>query len=139
MASRPCARHKRFVIQCAACVKKRETAQRASGRAHAKRIDELYGITPEEYAAILAAQGGVCFICHRPPGRVRLSVDHDHKLEEQLLIEGFSEREARRLSIRGLLDKGCNYRILGWLKDSIEALDRAIDYLTDPPARKVLA
>jgi hypothetical protein len=39
----------------------------------------LYEITPDEYAAISAAQGGVCAICHQPESDARrkyLSVDH---------------------------------------------------------------
>jgi recombination endonuclease VII len=138
VASRPCAKHRRFVKQCAGCVKKRETAQRASARSHEKRIGESFGISSADYEAMLRNQGGVCFICGRPPGRVRLAVDHDHELEAELLAQGADPIEARRRSIRGLLDKGCNYRVLGWLKDDPAALRRAIQYLKEPPARRIL-
>jgi NAD-dependent dihydropyrimidine dehydrogenase PreA subunit len=37
-----------------------------------------YGITVEEYDAMLAAQDGKCRICHQPPERGRLHIDHDH-------------------------------------------------------------
>lgn len=129
MAGRPCAKHKRFVRQCAGCVKKRETAERASNRAHEKRITELYDIDSVDYAAILEAQGGVCAICQRPGIRKRLAVDHDHAIAESGNL---------RASVRGALCRGCNYGVLGWLKDDPAALRRAIAYLKKPPARAVL-
>jgi len=39
---------------------------------------ERYGITTEQYEAILASQGGVCALCREPPKKRRLCVDHDH-------------------------------------------------------------
>lgn len=83
----------------------------------------LYGLTAEEYWLIYAAQGGVCYICRRANGaRKRLSVDHDHKT-------GF---------IRGLLCAPCNRDVIGHLRDDVEALQRAIDYLIYPPAFEVV-
>jgi hypothetical protein len=40
----------------------------------------LFGITIQEYDAILAAQGGHCCFCNRQPksGGRRFPVDHDH-------------------------------------------------------------
>lgn len=40
--------------------------------------------------------------------------------------------------MRGLLCKPCNRNVLGHLRDEVQALMRAIDYLTTPPARAVL-
>jgi hypothetical protein len=69
------------------------------------------------------AQGGRCYICQRATGaRRRLAVDHNHATGE----------------VRGLLCKPCNRDVLGHLRDNTEALQRAIDYLTNPPARRVL-
>jgi len=46
---------------------------------HASRmLIANYGITIEDYDAMLAAQGGGCAICHTPPRSKRLHVDHDH-------------------------------------------------------------
>jgi len=46
------------------------------------RADHLmrkYGITVEQYDAMLEGQGGGCFICGRPPRPdISLHVDHDH-------------------------------------------------------------
>lgn len=48
----------------------------ADRRSHLKR---KYGMTLEEYDAMLEAQGGGCFICGRPPREdISLHVDHDH-------------------------------------------------------------
>lgn len=95
-----------------------------SKRAHGKHIETTYGITEAEYDAILAVQGGRCFICRRATGaRRRLAVDHDHATGE----------------VRGLLCKPCNRDVLGHLRDDVGALERAIEYLTNPPARRVLS
>lgn len=51
-----------------------------------------FGITTELYDKMLDEQGGVCFICQRPPKNNHLAVDHDH-------ITG---------AIRGLLCSMCN-------------------------------
>lgn len=89
-----------------------------------KRILATYGITAEEYWAIYEAQGGRCYICQRATGngKRRLSVDHDHATGE----------------VRGLLCLPDNRNVLGHLRDSVEALQRAIDYLTDPPAKQII-
>jgi hypothetical protein len=103
----------------------------ASSRAHGKRVQETYSITPGQYAQILAAQGGVCFICQRKPVAKRLACDHDHSCCPGPVSCG--------RCVRGLLCRSCNRDVLGHLKDDVAALQRAIDYLTDPPARAVLA
>lgn len=79
---------------------------------------ERYGITPAEFALLLAQQGGVCAICGRREtatrnGRVRkLCVDHDHATKK----------------VRGLLCQSCN-RGLGFFKDDATLLARAANYL----------
>ena len=50
--------------------------QASDRRSHLRR---KYGITPEQYDEMLAAQGGGCAICGRPPRPdISLHVDHDH-------------------------------------------------------------
>jgi hypothetical protein len=75
-----------------------------------------YGITLEEYEGILAAQGGGCAICEsvtpRYKGRVIFHVDHDHATGK----------------VRGLLCHPCNM-VLGYVVDSVEMLQRSIQYL----------
>ena len=81
----------------------------------------MYGITIDEYDAMLAAQGGVCAICERTPTTRRLHVDHDHA----------------NLLVRGLLCDACNRRVVGRFHNG-DVLRRAADYLDNPPAVAVL-
>lgn len=87
-----------------------------------------YGITLAQYEELLKFQNGVCFICRRKPVTRRLVVDHDHK---KIGID----------SVRGLLcghpRYGCNIA-LGSFRDDPDTLDRAADYLRDPPAQRYL-
>jgi len=55
-----------------------------------------HGVLPEQYALMLAAQGGACAICRHAPadGKV-LNVDHNHSTGK----------------IRALLCTGCNVRV----------------------------
>lgn len=104
------------------------THQRARKKAiadkkHGEWIFKTYGITAEQYWSLFRYQGGKCFICQRATGkRRRLSVDHDHKTGK----------------VRGLLCNPCNRDVLGHLRDSVAALERAVTYLKHPPADQVL-
>lgn len=83
------------------------------------RLKAVFGMSLEEYDALLAQQGGVCAICKQPEteiwrgGLQPLSVDHDHVTNE----------------VRGLLCDRCN-RGIGALHDSPALLAAAIAYLT---------
>lgn len=74
-----------------------------------------YGVTPEWYGSVLAAQGGGCAVCGSPnPGTRRMCflVDHDHETG----------------AARGLLCLTCNTGI-GNLKDDPRLLRLAAAYL----------
>ena len=88
-------------------------SRRAYRQEHGLRIDlqRLYKITPTQYHAMLANQGGVCAICGTN-GKRRLAVDHDHATGK----------------IRALLCSNCNVGI-GQFKEDPARLLRAIDYL----------
>lgn len=87
-----------------------------------------YGITPDQHAAILEVQDGVCAICRRATGRTRaLSVDHDHRHPEPDSAQ----------AVRGLLCRPCN-DLLGHVRDSQDVLLRAVAYLNHPPAHRVI-
>ena len=101
----------------------------ASNAAHDRRVSVTYSLTPEMYQELLAAQQGRCFICRRKPGKKRLSVDHDHSCCPGPVSCG--------RCVRGLLCKADNRDVLGHLRDDVEALERAIDYLSNPPARRL--
>lgn len=90
----------------------------SSAAAHARRVEDNYGISAERYAEILKQQGGRCAICRNVPRTIRLAVDHDHQTGEP----------------RGLLCKRCNHDLLGGGHDDVEMLYRAIAYLLYPPA-----
>lgn len=86
-----------------------------------------FGITLDQYNAMVAEQGGVCAICGEPPAiystpggrrrqgrqvRPRLVVDHNHETGE----------------VRGLLCTPCN-RGIGFLKDNPAIVASALKYL----------
>lgn len=88
-----------------------------------RRLMDVYGLSADEYWAIYEYQGGRCYICRRGTGASkRLSVDHCHETG----------------MVRGLLDTACNKWVLGMLRDDVDAFQRAIDYLTNPPAKEVI-
>lgn len=108
--------------RCYTCWNKEK--KRRKEAAHGSYVEKTYGISAEEYEALYKAQGGHCAICERSTGRTRrLAVDHNHKTGE----------------VRGLLCKPCNsYGIGMFARDNPEILDRAANYLRNPPADKVL-
>lgn len=68
-------------------------------------------LTVAQYDDLLKKQDGKCAICRKPPKRMRLAVDHDHKTGK----------------VRGLLCFYCNYRIVR--KWKIEMLRKVLAYL----------
>lgn len=98
--------------------------------AHSGRLVATYGITREDYEALLVLQGGRCAVCLQLPKTKRLAVDHDHKTNE----------------VRGLLcadvERGCNHAVLGSLEARsvdgvVAAAYRLIDYIENPPYRRL--
>lgn len=85
----------------------------------ARHLVHRYGITEAEYQEILKSQGGVCCLCgaNHPGGRKKtFAVDHDHQTKR----------------VRGLLCWKCNVG-LGKLGDTVESLERAVEYLRGLP------
>lgn len=83
------------------------------------RLTRLYGITPDEYLALLQSQGGKCALCYTAEAKSRggeLVVDHDHETGR----------------VRGLLCSPCNSWLGGYEKRRLE-LWRVQVYL-DPSA-----
>lgn len=58
----------------------------------------------------------VCQICERDLANLTVHIDHDHKTN----------------LVRGILCSGCNTSI-GGLGDTVEGLERALRYLSNPP------
>ena len=63
-----------------------------------RQLFQKYGITGEQYDAMLEAQGGRCAICQRPPAigkRIgRLVVDHDHACTTRFCCDPRPEADA---------------------------------------------
>ena len=74
----------------------------------------LYGLSEDDFEAMLSQQGSRCAICRTatPGGKGSWHVDHDHKSN----------------AIRGLLCHSCNL-LLGHAKDDSRLLTAAIEYL----------
>ena len=75
----------------------------------------IYGLTLEDYDAMIVEQNGVCAVCKMPeedPRRKHLCVDHDHETGK----------------VRALLCNRCN-RGMGIWRDNIHLLEQAVLYL----------
>jgi hypothetical protein len=71
-----------------------------------------YGLSTEDFDALLAAQGGVCAICRGPATKKGFVVDHCH--------------ESKR--VRGIVCHPCNL-LIGFAQDDPDRLRAAISYL----------
>jgi len=108
--------------QCRACFcngRRERYADRPTDRrlaAHQARRQN-YGLTSEQFEALLCEQAGRCKVCDDPlgAGRCQMHVDHDH-------VTG---------QVRGLLCHGCNVAI-GCAKDSPGRLRLMAAYLEAP-------
>jgi sulfur transfer complex TusBCD TusB component (DsrH family) len=75
----------------------------------------LYGLTLEQYDAMVIEQNGVCAICKQSETvsiKKNMCIDHDHKTGK----------------VRQLLCDKCN-RGIGYFNESIDALEQAVLYL----------
>lgn len=124
-----------LVGQCMSCVKdythrhyitnkeKRKEQQKAYAILHPQRMRDAFlrwrckkwGISVSQYCALEQAQNNKCAICKQPQsgiGKQRLCIDHNHTTGK----------------VRGLLCDPCN-KMLGHIKDSVETLSNALEYL----------
>lgn len=83
------------------------------------RLKRDYGLTPEQYLALIESHDRKCAVCKRAvvpvPAPVRAEgacIDHDHKTGR----------------IRGILCHACN-RAIGMLRDDVNILKSAVAYL----------
>lgn len=89
-----------------------ERARQIKRKYHVKN---RFGLTWEQYEALLAVRGDTCWICESSDpkrGRTTMCVDHDHQTG----------------AVRGLLCYDCNDG-LGRFKDQIDLLSKAAAYL----------
>jgi len=89
------------------------------------------GITNEQHQDLLNYTERKCFICgYLDEGDSnRWALDHDYKCHPK---KGYSCVKC----IRGVLCKNCNTG-LGHFKDHVENLEKAIEYLKEPPAKNM--
>lgn len=96
-------------------------------RAAEARTQRVFDLSPAEYDAIYAAQGGRCIVCRRATGdrskgaKRRLAVEHHH----------------RTGLIRGLACGRCNI-LIGILGDDPAEFERVAEYLRNPVALAVI-
>ena len=81
-----------------------------------------YGITKQQYEAILHQQGGVCAVCKCLPSSDRCT--HGHLVVDHCHGSGL---------VRGLLCSRCN-ATLGESMDNVATLEALISYIKQPPA-----
>jgi len=117
-----------FSTYCKSCQKKRNDEYKKKFpwiiqyKRWARRIEEQYGITPDDYCRMWSEQDGCCKICKgwfrgKTNGGsecVTFCVDHCHDTGK----------------VRGLLCRDCNTG-LGHFKDNTKRLEEAIDYLKE--------
>lgn len=93
-----------------------EGPQRERAQIVRRMREREYGITHDQFLALLETQDGLCAICGNgetsKDGR-QLSVDHNHETG----------------AIRGLLCNRCN-PMIGYARDNVAVLQAAIAYLT---------
>jgi len=118
-------REHRLAIQKKSYYKNHEKSL-ANRRTYAKQTNsslKMYGLSIEQYNALLNKQNGVCAICSR-----------ECKVQSKRFKEGKSNRPLiidhchKTNKIRGLLCSNCNIMI-GMAEDNINLLQKAIDYL----------
>lgn len=75
-----------------------------------------FGVSPMQLAFLFELQGNRCAVCGEPLGEGKdVHVDHDHRTNE----------------VRGLLCGQCN-KGLGHMRDDVEIMRKAIEYLSKP-------
>src|SRR5258708_5296198 len=84
-----------------------------------KRLIRCFNLTEVLWQKVFDYEKGICPLCGRP--LTKPNTDHCHKTG----------------LVRGILCSHCN-RALGYVKDSIPWLLRAIEYLEHPPATSAL-
>lgn len=123
---------KRNAYRCKNCVA--ECVKNTRNPHYQREYDLLrnYFITVNEYEKLFESQGGVCWICKKPPTNHKLSVDHKHEPREK-------RRDVKliRNRVRGLLCWKCN-TALAKFDDNPDFLRKAADYLEEIPAQKIL-
>lgn len=95
-----------------------------------RHVDKHYELTPEEYAKLVAHQGGKCHMCAEPRREgYAWHVDHSH---------GVERAKGTRASIRGLICARCN-TLLRKVRDNPRVFLGGYHYLVSWPSADVFA
>ena len=105
-------------LRASMALSKHERIKRQRRSRHNYHLKKTYGITIEDYDAILKAQGGKCAICKGGTSKNFFAVDHNHKNGR----------------VRGLLCARCNTGLARFM-DSATNVGRAYRYLRDDGAK----
>ena len=95
-----------------------------------ERTVARYGLTLEEWLALLEAQGWMCPICRRGGNRVKYTTDHQHVPNWKRM-----EPEQRKRYVRGILCIHCNWKVVHSRLTAAEAR-RIAEYLTHYEERR---
>jgi hypothetical protein len=110
---------------------KRRRWDKGRTSAHVRRqmrdsiLRNRYGISIEEYEAILASQGGVCAIC----GGTEVFINRVSRRRDRHVMGSLPVDHCHRTGeIRGILCSRCNF-VVAYARDNPDTLDRAAAYL----------
>lgn len=92
-----------------------QTPEERKRKAKDRNLQSRYGVTLEQFEAVLEAQGNVCAVC-KLPDKV-FCLDHNHKT----------------LKWRGVVCLNCNLRVIGGARDNDWKLVNAAEYVTNNP------
>ena len=81
---------------------------------------QTFGLSPDEYRALVASNEGLCPICKREPKR--WVIDHNHKTGE----------------VTGVVCSVCNQSLIAYSRHEVATARRLLDYLTNPPLPGVI-
>jgi hypothetical protein len=113
---------------CRSCTSDARAVAYQNGGREQKRASLLkawFGMTVEQYDALYDKQNQRCACCGKlhEAGTKRMAVDHVHDM-----VDGKDMNKGNIEAVRGLLCSPCNTGI-GSLGDTVEGLQRGIDYL----------
>lgn len=116
------ARGTRIKPRCRDCGNAERRARYNPAKMRDYSLRKRYGISSDQFDAMLAAQGGCCKACGSPETDGKYwHMDHDHDCCPT------STRTCGKC-VRGILCHGCN-TALGNVGDNVERLKKLIDYL----------
>ena len=105
-------------------------ARRRGIKAPAPATLRRYGLSADEWLALLAGQGWRCPICHKSGASVTWNTDHDHVPRWRYMTP-----EERKRYVRGVLCAYDNHRRVNSRMSAAEAR-RIADYLAAYEARR---